>query len=98
MPEGQTMVDQTEVEYVTHEECNARHGVSKWFMATVTALASGLVGLSLFAAGIGWSAQADSHRNSDRLESQGEMLREIHVDVREIRELQMQILRNGNGD
>ena len=84
-----------EAKYVTHDQCEAKHGKSRVQIALLTAVVVALIALPAYALAQAWSAAAQVERVQSQTEYVVKTLDEIHTDVREMRATQKEILRNG---
>lgn len=102
------MVDRRD--YVTHDECRSKHGRNKARLAWITAMLLVVLAAPCIATAIAWQARSKAEGVEIRLSVQGESIDKtlttiqgdlrdfkttVGADVRQIRETQIQMLRNG---
>jgi outer membrane lipoprotein SlyB len=79
---------------VSTEQCDKRHDSLKWWLRVVFGLIGAGLGFTLsYAIGAYGAAQA----TGSKIEAQANQLQEIQTNIREIRQMQMKILRNHAG-
>ena len=92
----------SEPDFVLKKTCNERHSNTKTRLAILTSLVLAAVGVPCVATGIAWSARSKAEAVEVKHDAQAEFLQttltEIKTDVREIRNVQTQMLRTGGGD
>lgn len=88
--------------YQTMAGCDARHGrTSKriWWLVGLGASAMvAVLASTLTSAAIGWSASSEVRSVNVKVEAQGETLREIREDIRNVQAVQVQLLRNHHSE
>lgn len=97
-------------DYVTHDECRSKHGRNKARLAWIAAMLLVVLAVPCVATTIAWQARSKAEAVEIRLDVQNESLEKtlttiqgdlrdfrttVGADVRQIRETQIQMLRNG---